>query len=98
MQEELVLSFRMPSVENPGNYLSVPTIWGRSKRAALAYVNDRVLAKVQGWKHWFLSQAGIEVLIKSVAHVVPAYPMNVFLFPDSICNDIDAAIARFCWG
>lgn len=48
MQEELVFSLRMHMVENLGNYLGVPTICRRSKSTALAYVKDRVLAKVQG--------------------------------------------------
>lgn len=67
VRDKLQLLLRMPSVVNPGNYLGVPTIWGSSKKAALAYVKDRVFAKVQGWKQRFLSQAGMEVLIKAVA-------------------------------
>ncbi|KAM1373454.1 hypothetical protein ACFX2I_024152 [Malus domestica] len=37
----------------------------------------------------------MEVLIKVVAQAVPAYPMHVFLFPDSLCDDIDSAILDF---
>ncbi|KAM1708753.1 hypothetical protein ACFX2K_001685 [Malus domestica] len=88
----------MPQVEDPGKYLGISTDWGSSKKEALAYVNDRVLRKIEGWKQQFLSQAGREVLIKAVAQAVPAYPMNIFKFPDSLCNEIDAAIARFWWG
>ncbi|KAM1419630.1 hypothetical protein ACFXTO_023154 [Malus domestica] len=67
----------MPVVEDLGTYLGVPTMWGRSKRDALAFIKERVLAKILGWKQQFLSKAGKEVLIKAVALAIPTYPMNV---------------------
>ena len=62
------------------------------------FIKDRVMAKIQGWKQNFLSQAGIEVLIKAVSQTIHAYPMNVFCFPKNLCNDIDSAVVRFWWG
>ncbi|KAM1198285.1 hypothetical protein ACFX1X_009850 [Malus domestica] len=38
----------MPQVDDLGVYLGIPTIWGRSKREVLAYIKERVLAKVMG--------------------------------------------------
>ena len=35
VMEELGAIMGMPIVDNPGTYLSLPTIWGRSKRQAL---------------------------------------------------------------
>ncbi|KAM2146296.1 hypothetical protein ACFX1Q_003174 [Malus domestica] len=46
----------MTVVEDPGTYLGVPTMWGRLKRDALAFIKERVLAKILGWKQQFLSQ------------------------------------------
>ncbi|KAB2600004.1 hypothetical protein D8674_010275 [Pyrus ussuriensis x Pyrus communis] len=40
----------MAVVINPGTYLGVPAIWGRSKQRGLAYVKGRILEKLQGWK------------------------------------------------
>lgn len=37
--------------EDPGKYLGLPTLWGRSKKTALAFVKDKILGKIQGWKH-----------------------------------------------
>ncbi|CAN6678460.1 unnamed protein product [Malus baccata var. baccata] len=88
----------MPAVENPGIYLGVPAIWGRSKNGGLAYVKDRVLGKVQGWKQSTLSSAGKEVLIKTVVQAIPAYPMTIFKFPANVCNDLDSIISKFWWG
>ncbi|XP_068312476.1 uncharacterized mitochondrial protein AtMg00310-like [Pyrus communis] len=87
----------MPKVDDPGKYLGIPTIWGRSKRDTLAYMKDRVMAKVTGWKRRFLSQAGKEVFIKAVAQAIVMYPMCVFRFPDKLCNEINAMVAQFWW-
>lgn len=38
----------MTKVDNPGKYLGILVIWGRSKRDTLEYVNDRVTANVAG--------------------------------------------------
>ncbi|KAM1414771.1 hypothetical protein ACFX2I_006507 [Malus domestica] len=88
----------MPAVENPGIYLGVPAIWGRSKKGGLAYVKERVLGRVQGWKQSTLSPAGNEVLIKAVVQAIPAYLMNIFKFPANVCNDLDFIISKFWWG
>ncbi|XP_062026327.1 uncharacterized protein LOC133742658 [Rosa rugosa] len=90
--------FGIVAVSNPGRYLGLPTIWGRSKCAALAYIRDTVSRKLQGWKQQILTQAGKEVLIKSIATAIPAYPMNCFRFPKSLCTQIASQIARFWWG
>ncbi|CAN6555765.1 unnamed protein product [Malus baccata var. baccata] len=91
-----ILGFEM--VGDPGMYLGVPAIWGRSKKAGLAYVKGRLLDKLQGWKKSTLTQAGREILIKAVAQAIPAYPMNLFKFPSSFCNELDALITKFWWG
>ncbi|KAM1708059.1 hypothetical protein ACFX15_001058 [Malus domestica] len=88
----------MSSVSNPGDYLGMPVIWGRSKRQSLAYVNGRVLGKIQGWKQSALSFAGKEVLIKAVIQAIPTYPMNLFKFPAVVYKDLDSLFAGFWWG
>jgi hypothetical protein len=71
---------------------------GRSKKASFAQIKDRVWNKLQGWKHRFLSQAGKEVLIKSVIQAVPAYSMSCFKLPVGLCNDLERLIRKFWWG
>ncbi|KAM1594766.1 hypothetical protein PS2_001104 [Malus domestica] len=88
----------MSSVSNPGDYLGMPAIWGRSKRQSLAYVNGRVLGKIQGWKQSAVSLAGNEVLIKAVIQAIPTYPMNLFKFPAAVYKDLDSLSAGFWWG
>ncbi|BFG15190.1 hypothetical protein CerSpe_014650 [Prunus speciosa] len=88
----------MRVVENPGTYLGLPTLWGRSKKGALQYVKDRISGKMHGWKNLLLSQAGKEVLIKAVVQAIPAYPMSVFKFPITFCHELDSSIGNFWWG
>lgn len=80
------VNLQKSSVDDPRTYLGVPAMWGRSKSKGLAYVKDRILAKIQGWKHVLLLQTGWEVLIKVVVQAIPTYPMNLFKFPASICK------------
>jgi hypothetical protein len=48
-------------------YLGLPVRVGKSKSAAFAYLKDRIWKRIQGWKEKFLSWAGKEILIKTVA-------------------------------
>ncbi|KAM1161008.1 hypothetical protein ACFX1X_000168 [Malus domestica] len=95
--EELCRILRMPNVDDPGRYLGVPALWGCSKDETLGYVKERILRKIQGWKKWWLFQAGRAILIKAVAQAVSSYPMSVFKFPNNLCKEIDAALAKFWW-
>lgn len=45
LSDELGAILRMPIVDDPGTYLGVPTMWGRSKTKDLAYVKDRIRGK-----------------------------------------------------
>ncbi|XP_068329602.1 uncharacterized protein [Pyrus communis] len=79
----------MAVVSNPGTYLGVPAIWGRTKKHGLAYVKGRIMEKMQGWKQSTLSQVRKEVLIKAVVQAIPAYPMSIFKFPTVVCHELD---------
>lgn len=81
-----------------GIYLGLPVIWERSKHNALAFIKDRMTRKIQGWKGKILSQAGREVMIKSVVNVVPSYVINCFKLPSKTCKELDSMVANFWWG
>lgn len=56
---------------------------GRKKKKVFGFVVDKVRNKIQSWKNMFLSIAGKEILIKSVAQAVPNYVISVRLPPPS---------------
>ncbi|CAN6543407.1 unnamed protein product [Malus baccata var. baccata] len=94
---ELANILRVQVVHDPGAYLGVPAIWGRSKKRGLVYIKEKIMGKVQGWKHKLLSTAGREVLVKAVVQAIPAYPMYIFKFPATVCHDFDTIVADFLW-
>lgn len=91
-----MVSSPLPLLES---ILGLPiNIWGRSKDEALVFVRNRLVGKIQGWKHCLLSQAEREVLIKVVANAILSFQMFCFKFPKKTCETLDRAIARFWWG
>ncbi|XP_042988726.1 uncharacterized protein LOC122316260 [Carya illinoinensis] len=79
-------------------YLGLPIMVGRSKYDFFRSIKDRVLQRVNNWKHKFLSPADNEVLLKAVIQAVPNYHMNVFRLPRKLCKEIAAIMAKFWWG
>ena len=64
-----------------GQYLGIPSLLGRSKRKAFDYRKDHVWKKVNNWSTKKQSNAGKEILIKTVAQALPNYVMSVLLLP-----------------
>jgi hypothetical protein len=50
------------------------------------------------WKEKYLSTAGKEVLVKSVAQALPVYIMSVFKLPLTLCDELMKQIRAFWWG
>ncbi|XP_024004906.1 uncharacterized protein LOC112082048 [Eutrema salsugineum] len=81
-----------------GKYLGLPEQFGRKKKELFQFVIKRIEEKLGGWYNQFLSPAGKEVLIKSVALAKPVYAMNCFLIPKTTCDDINSLLSEFWWG
>lgn len=62
------------------------------------FVQDRVWKKLKGWKEKFLTAAGRETLIESVAQFIHTYIMGYVLLPASICDHLESMISKFRWG
>ena len=50
------------------------------------------------WKVKFLSQAGKEVLLKSIVQAIPTYCMSIFKLPKAVLNAINKSMKKFWWG
>ena len=79
-------------------YLGLPSFVGRAKYSNFAQIKERVWSKLKGWKEKLISQAGREILIKSVAQALPTYAMNCFRLPNRLITEIEVLIRRFWWG
>ncbi|OMO94917.1 reverse transcriptase [Corchorus capsularis] len=82
----------------PGTYLGIQNCWGKTKCGAMAYVKERVVAKLKGWKQKYLSMGGKEIMIKAVASALPAYVMSIFKIPKKVCKEMQSAIINYWWG
>lgn len=81
-----------------GKYLGLPSMVGRNKSEIFGYLKDRLWKRINSWSGKFLSKAGREVLIKSVAQALPAYCMNVFLLPHNVTDRLEKMMNSFWWG
>ncbi|OMO90520.1 reverse transcriptase [Corchorus capsularis] len=85
-------------VLDKNKYLGLPIMIGRSKRAELQMIRDRIWKRVQQWRGKILSGAGKAVMIQAVAQSIPTYLMSCFRFPKTFLNDLNMIIANFWWG
>ncbi|GMJ04189.1 hypothetical protein HRI_004088000 [Hibiscus trionum] len=83
--------------DNAERYLGLPTMIGRNKREAFANLKDKTNTRVDCWSNRFLSMGGKEVFIKSVLQAIPIYAMQCFLFPLTLCTDLEAILNKFWW-
>ena len=88
----------MKEIHQYEKYLGLPSLVGRGKRESFNFLKERVWKKLQGWEGKLLSQAGREVLIKTIIQAIPTFTMGCFKLPLSLCNDIGMMIRKFWWG
>ena len=79
-------------------YLGLPMTCGKSKVTTFNEMQERITKWVMGWKEKFISKAGREILIKTVAQAILTYIMSLFKLPKSLCDSINSTIARYWWG
>uniref|UniRef100_A0A803NXT3 Reverse transcriptase domain-containing protein n=1 Tax=Cannabis sativa TaxID=3483 RepID=A0A803NXT3_CANSA len=89
------LGFRKLGKED--RFLGNPIIWSNSKTKDLRYIKDKICSKIEGWRCKLLSQAGRSTLIRAVAQSTPVYSMATYLFPKTLCHEMDQAIRKFWW-
>jgi ribonuclease HI len=97
-KKEIVEAAGIPVTQRYDSYLGLPALVGKSRMTAFKSIKDRVWKRMQDWKLKFLSQAGKEILIKSVLQAIPTYGMSVFLLPKSLCKEINSLMQKFWWG
>ncbi|XP_019084702.1 PREDICTED: uncharacterized protein LOC109126076 [Camelina sativa] len=80
-----------------GSYMGLPESLGGSKTQVFSFVSDKLQNRTNGWTAKLLSKGGKEVMIKSVATVVPTFVMSCFRIPKTITSKLTSALANFWW-
>ena len=79
-------------------YLGLPMASGKSKVNTFKYLLEKITKRVRGWKEKFISKAGREILIQTIAQAILTYSMSLFKLPNSICNNINSLLTKYWWG
>ncbi|XP_019194227.1 PREDICTED: uncharacterized protein LOC109188138 [Ipomoea nil] len=66
IREEVASILGVVQAQNFGKYLGLPSFVGRNRRAAFSYIEDKIRQRISSWNKKLLSQAGKEVLLKSI--------------------------------
>ncbi|XP_024196518.1 uncharacterized mitochondrial protein AtMg00310-like [Rosa chinensis] len=69
-----------------------------SKTKAFGFLNEKILARTQGWCEKTLSGGRKELLIKVVTQAIPSYVMSCFELPKHLCQEMHRLMAGFWWG
>ena len=95
MQRRIMGALGVNELKQYEEYLGLPALVGRNKRASFDQLKQKVWKRLQGWEGKLLSQAGREVLIKSVIQAIPTYTMSCFKLPITLCHEIESLIRKF---
>lgn len=80
---------------SPKKYLGFPMMVSKNNKRAFSNYVDRFRVKIENWGLCFLPTSGKVVLIKSVLLSLPIYAMRIFLFPKSLCLELENILNRF---
>ena len=85
-------------MEDCEKYLGLPMASGKSKVNTFKDLLEKITKRVMGWKEKFISKAGWETLIKTIAQAIPTYSMSIFKIPKTLCDAINSTMAKNWWG
>ena len=85
-------------IEDCESYLGLPMVGGKSKVNTFKDLQERITKRVMGQKEKFISKAGRETLIKTVAQAIPTQSMGIFKLPKALCDTINSTLAKYWWG
>lgn len=95
IKREICGVLQMNKADDRSKYLGLPNFLGRGKLSLLGYSKSKVQNRVRCWDGKFISKAGKEVFIKSVAQAMPSYAMSVFLLPLDIIKEIERTLSKY---
>ncbi|KAL0446293.1 UNVERIFIED_CONTAM: putative mitochondrial protein [Sesamum latifolium] len=84
---------RSPHISNTWGFQRL----GKIKEEMFANIRDKIWQRVQGWNEKMLSQAGKEILLKTVIQAIPTYAMSCFKLSSSLIHKIESMMSNFWW-
>lgn len=94
-KKQLLGNMRGMKEARQSKYLGLPLVIGRSKNQVFGFIEDRVNHRLKEWKEKLLTNAGKEVLLKSVVQAIPAYAMSCCRLPKTLCMKICKEMGNF---
>lgn len=78
-----------------GNYLGMPSMIGKKKKAIFNYMRDKIWKKINHWSGKHLSKVRREMLIMSMAQAIPSYCRSTFLLPSTLEEETQRMLNSF---
>ena len=97
VQKNIQSMLNVLAIKQYKRYLGVPSFICWTKYSSFAQIKEKVWSKLKWWKEKLISQAGKDILIKSVAQTIPTYAMSCFRLPNCLIKKIEVLIQRFWW-
>ena len=98
MRNHIKQALGVPEIKQYGKYLGLSSFVGKKKKASFNFIKEKVWRKLQCWEEKLLSQAGREVLIKTVVQAISTYIMSCFELSVGLCSEIESLVKKFWWG
>ena len=80
------------------SYLGLPANVGRSRMPVFNNLKDKFWNWINAWREKCLSNAGNEVLIKSIVQPIPTFVTSYFKLPLELCKDLTGMMNSFWCG
>lgn len=93
-RESICQKLQIREADHTSKYLGLPNILGRNKSVIFGYLKDKVITSMKNWTKRNFSKPAKEILIKTVAQILPSYVMNVFLLPLELTRDMERAMVN----
>ena len=97
-QSQIMAELGVSELKQYEEYLGLLAMVGRNIQASFGEIKQRVWKRLQDWEGKLLSQAGREVLIKSVIQATPTFTMSCFKLLVTLCHEIETMVRKFWWG
>ena len=81
----------------PISYLGLPLHFRKASYNDWVVALDKIIAKLESWKTWYLSLGGRLTLLNSVLSTIPTYYLSILHLPVRVEKEIDRIRRRFLW-